>query len=67
MDKRLYRSESDRMLGGIGGGLADYFQADPTLVRFALLAGLLLSGGTAFLLYVAAWMIVPKESTVTIS
>ncbi len=62
MDKRLHRSESDRMLSGVGGGLAGYFEVDPTLVRFGLVAALFLSGGSVALLYLAAWMIVPKES-----
>ena len=44
------------------GGLAEYFEVDPTLVRFGLLAGLVLSGGTMALLYLLAWMIVPQES-----
>ena len=37
MNKRLYRSAHDRMLAGVCGGIAEYFQIDPTLVRFCLL------------------------------
>ena len=40
MEKRLYRSKRQRMLGGIAGGLAEYLNTDPTLIRllFVLLA-----------------------------
>lgn len=62
MNRRLIRSESDRMFVGIAGGLAEYLEADAALVRLALLAATLMTGGTLALLYVAAWIIVPTES-----
>ncbi len=62
MRRRLMRSEADRMIGGIAGGMAEYFDADAALVRLALLAATLLTGGTLAVLYVAAWIIVPTES-----
>lgn len=58
----LYRSESDRMLGGVCGGLGDYLGIDTTFVRvfFALL---FFGSGVGFLIYVALWIIAPSESS----
>ena len=58
--RKLYRSKSNRQLAGVCGGLAQYFNIDPTLVRvlFILLAVL---GGSGLVLYLAMWIIVPKE------
>ena len=60
MEKRLYRSRTDRMLGGVCGGLAAYFGVDPTLVRLVF-ALLLVFGGSGFLLYLILWIVVPEE------
>jgi phage shock protein C len=58
--RKLYRSKTDRKLAGICGGLAQYFNIDATLIRvlFIVLAVL---GGSGLILYVAMWIIVPKE------
>jgi phage shock protein C len=56
--KRLYRSPKERMIGGVCGGLAEYFTVDPTLVRLAAVA-LLLCFGTGVLAYLVAWVVVP--------
>lgn len=58
--KRLYRSRSDRMLGGVCGGLAAYFGIDPTIVRIGALASLFLPG-PQIIAYIVAWIIVPEE------
>ena len=62
MKNTLYRSESDRMLGGVCGGLGDYLSIDTTLVRlfFALL---FFGSGIGLLVYLALWIIMPSEST----
>jgi phage shock protein C len=59
--RKLYRSTSNRQVAGVCGGLAEYFNLDPTLVRvlFVLLAVL---GGSGLVLYVAMWIIVPKQT-----
>jgi len=44
MDKRLYRSRSERMIWGVCGGLAKYFDMDPTLVRIIAVLTILVSG-----------------------
>lgn len=63
MQTVLYRSETDRMLGGVCGGLGNYLGIDSTLVRlfFVLLA---LGPGIGVLVYLALWVIAPSESRV---
>lgn len=58
MTERLYRSVREKMLGGVCGGLADYFSVDVTLVRLIMLVAAF-AGGVGFLAYLAAWIIVP--------
>ncbi|HET7088058.1 MAG TPA: PspC domain-containing protein [Anaerolineae bacterium] len=60
MEKRLYRSRTDRMLGGVCGGLGAYFGVDPTLVRLVF-ALLFVFGGSGFLLYLILWIVLPEE------
>src|SRR5437868_3622470 len=57
---RLYRSERDRMLGGVAGGLAEYFDLDPALVRVAWAVLIIGSGGLFLLLYIVMWFVVPE-------
>lgn len=58
--KKLYRSRDNKIIGGVAGGIAEYFDIDPVIVRLALF-GLMFSG--AFLLvYVIAWIFVPLAS-----
>jgi phage shock protein C len=58
--RKLYRSKTKRQLAGVCGGLAEYFNLDVTLIRvlFVLLAVL---GGSGLVIYVAMWIIVPKQ------
>ena len=58
--KKLYRSKKDKMVGGVCGGLADYFDIDPTLVRVAWVL-FTLAGGSGILAYIIAWIIIPEE------
>lgn len=60
MSKRLYRSRTDKMLGGLCAGLAKYFDLDPTLVRLGVAFGALWAG-TGVLAYIIGWIIVPEE------
>jgi len=60
-DGRLYRSKMEKMLGGVCGGLADYFHTDPALVRLIALLVVVLSGGLGIVVYLAAWLIIPAE------
>jgi phage shock protein C len=58
MPKRLMRSSTDKKLGGVCAGLADYFDLDPTIVRVVWLLAVLF-GGVGFLLYVILWIVLP--------
>lgn len=60
--RKLYRSRTDRMIAGICGGLGEMFSIDATLIRliFALIA--LFTAGTAILVYVLGWIIIPEAS-----
>src|SRR4051794_1630213 len=58
--RRLTRSRSDRVLGGVCGGLAAYFRIDPIIVRLGAVL-LVLAGGAGVLLYLAAVLLVPAE------
>lgn len=60
MDRRLYRSRSQRMLGGVCGGLAEYLNTDPTVIR--LLWVLFAFVGMGFIAYFVAWVIMPEEA-----
>ncbi|MCK8824078.1 PspC domain-containing protein [Fuchsiella alkaliacetigena] len=58
--KKLRRSRDDKKIAGICGGLAEYFGIDSTIVR--LFWGLMvISLGTGVLVYILAWIIMPKE------
>lgn len=59
--KRLYRSTQNKVLGGICGGIADYFNVDPVLIRIIFVVLLIASFGTAALAYIIAWIIIPKK------
>lgn len=58
--KKLYRSRRDRIIAGVCGGLAEYFGVDPTWVRLLFIL-LLILGGSAILVYIIMWLIVPLE------
>lgn len=58
--KKLYRSRTDRMIGGVCGGLAKYFAIDPTIVRLAFVLGLFLAAGT-FWAYLILMLVIPEE------
>jgi phage shock protein PspC (stress-responsive transcriptional regulator) len=58
--RRLERSRSDRVVAGVCGGLGDYFDVDPVIFRVAFVV-LAFVGGAGFLLYPAAWLLLPDE------
>jgi phage shock protein C len=63
--KTLYRSRTDRRIAGVAGGLAKYYGADPTLVRFIFLALLLLGSFPIVLIaYIVAAIVIPEEANV---
>jgi phage shock protein C len=60
MNRRLYRSRRDSMLGGVAGGVADYFDMDPSIVRVAWAVLALVTGGIFLVLYLVMWIVVPE-------
>jgi len=59
-NKRLYRSRTDKQLAGVCGGIAEYLNLDPTIVRIVWVI-LTLAGGPGLILYIILALIVPEE------
>lgn len=56
--KRFLRSKTDRKIAGVCGGLAEYFDIDPTLLR-VLFAVFTILGGAGILIYLVTWIFTP--------
>lgn len=63
---RLFRSRDERMLGGVCGGLGEYLNTDPTIIR-VLFVIITLFGFAGVFLYLAMWLIVPEEPLEAVS
>lgn len=61
MEKRFYLSETDKKIGGVCGGLAEYFGIDSLLVRLAFVI-LILGYGSGLLAYILLWLLAPKRA-----
>lgn len=59
--EKLYRSEKNRILGGVCGGLGTYLDIDPNIIRILWILFCLFYG-TGILVYIIAWLILPNES-----
>jgi phage shock protein PspC (stress-responsive transcriptional regulator) len=59
MHKKLYRSAREKMLGGVAGGLAEYFDVDPTIVRLVFVLSIFV-GGAGIIAYIIMWIVVPQ-------
>ena len=59
--KKLYRSESDKRIAGVCGGIAEYFEVDATIIRIAFLILLLPGGFPGLLPYLILWIVVPLK------
>lgn len=59
--RRLARSSRERMWAGVAGGLAEYFDLDPALVRLMWVAATIISAGLAIPVYILAWIILPRD------
>jgi phage shock protein C len=66
MAKRLQRSRTEKMIAGVCGGLAEYFDIDPTIIR-VLWVVITLMGGAGILAYLILWVVVPLESAPPLS
>ena len=60
MEKKLYKSSTDKKIAGVCGGIAQYFGIDSTLVRLALVLFCLM-GGAGVMFYIIAAIVVPEE------
>jgi len=58
--KRIYRSRKNRIIFGVSGGLAEYFEVDPLLIRIFFIF-LVFAGGSGVLLYILLAVLMPKE------
>ena len=59
--KKLYRSRSNRMIAGVCGGIGEYLDIDPTVVRLLWFILSLASMGAGALVYIIAWIIIPEK------
>tara|TARA_B100001245_G_scaffold114048_1_gene83497 strand:- start:141 stop:347 length:207 start_codon:yes stop_codon:yes gene_type:complete len=59
--KRLYRSRKDRKIGGVCGGIGEYFNIDPTVVRLIAVLLLLPGGLPGLIPYIILWVVVPEN------
>ena len=60
MNRRLYKSNENKMIGGVCGGIAEYFGIDPTVVRLAWVLFCVL-GGSGILSYILAAIVMPRR------
>ncbi len=66
MMRKLYRSNSDKMLAGVLGGIADYLDIDSTILRLIYAIVFVFTGGAPlFVLYIVAAFIMPKEGSIS--
>lgn len=63
--KRLYRSQSDRKVAGVAGGLGEFLGIDATLLRLVFVLSVIFMG-TGILLYLVMWLVVPEENVVVV-
>ncbi|MGA2911458.1 MAG: PspC domain-containing protein [Candidatus Levyibacteriota bacterium] len=61
--RKLYRSETNRVIAGVAGGLGEYFEVDPTIIRL-LFVLLTVFGGGGILVYIILWILIPCESCI---
>lgn len=59
--QKVYRSETDKIIAGVAGGLGDYFELDPSLIRLLFLL-FTLAGGSGVLIYLILWIVIPSRS-----
>jgi phage shock protein C len=64
VNRRLYRSRTDTVIGGVAAGLANYLNTDPALVRVGWVVLALVTNGVGVLAYLVCWVAVPEEPKV---
>jgi len=58
--RRLYRSRTHKVIGGVAGGLGEYLDIDPVLVRIMFVV-VAFAGGSGIIAYIIAWIIIPEQ------
>jgi phage shock protein C len=64
VNRRLYRSRTDTVIGGVAAGLAKYMNTDPALVRVGWVVVALITEGVGLIAYLVAWVAIPEEPKV---
>ncbi len=60
VDKRIYRSRKEKILGGVCGGIGEYLDIDPVIIRLIAII-LFFAYGSGILIYLCAWILIPLE------
>ncbi|HET6379454.1 MAG TPA: PspC domain-containing protein [candidate division Zixibacteria bacterium] len=60
MNRRLYRSRTDSVIGGVAGGVAEYLDVDPSIVRIVWAILAIVTSGIFLVLYIVMWIVVPE-------
>jgi phage shock protein C len=66
VNRRLYRSRTDTVIGGVAAGLANYLNTDPALVRVGWVVLALVTNGVGLLAYLVCWVAIPEEPKVAV-
>jgi phage shock protein PspC (stress-responsive transcriptional regulator) len=61
MAKQLYRSSKNSVIAGVCGGIGEYYDVDPVIVRLLWVLGTVISIGAGIIVYIVAWIIVPRK------
>ena len=61
-NKKIYRSKKNKIIAGVCGGLGEFFNIDPTLIRLLWAVATLISLGLGLIGYIAAWIIIPEKN-----
>jgi phage shock protein C len=64
VNRRLYRSRTDTVIGGVAAGLATYLNTDPALVRVGWVVLAIITNGVGVLAYLVCWVAIPEEPKV---
>ncbi len=60
MEKKLYRSDTDKILAGVCGGIGEYFGIDPRLIRLLVIFSVFSMPPAGIITYIAAWIMIPR-------
>ncbi len=59
--KRLFRSREHRMIAGVCGGVGEYFDIDPVVIRLIFAVATILGWGSTVVIYIIAWILMPEN------